>query len=215
MSPEEILKLVQNSNLFKAHPWHGIDLWNNQDKGVLNCYIEIVPENRVKYELDKKTGYLKVDRPQKFSNIIPALYGFLPRTYSKELSAELACQALGRKELVGDEDPIDICVLTDKTMRHGDILLEVIVIGGFRMIDHGEVDDKLIAVLKDDATYGDMQDISDVPSKVLESLRHYFLTYKEIPKSLVKSKVEIAEVYGRDAALKVIEAGSKDYLNHF
>lgn len=215
MNSEEILKIVRDSHLFKAHPWHGIDLWSDRKQGILNSYIEIVPENRVKYELDKETGYLKVDRPQRFSNIIPALYGFLPKTYSKEQSSQLASSILGSRDLVGDDDPLDICVLTDRTIRHGDILLEVIPIGGFRMIDHGEVDDKLLAVLKDDGTYGDMQDISEVPVKVIESLKHYFLTYKEMPSASGRPKVEIAETYGREAALEVIEAGSADYLNYF
>ena len=215
MNKNEILKVVQESNLFKAHPWHGIELWNDKNKNIINTYIEIVPENRVKYELDKETGYLKVDRPQKFSNIIPALYGFLPRTYSKDSSAKLANESLNREGLVGDEDPIDICVLTDKTIRHGDILLESIPIGGMRMIDHGEVDDKLISVLKNDATYGHIKDISEIPSAVIESLRHYFLTYKEIPNSEGKPKVEIPEIYGREEALKVIAAGEKDYLDNY
>ena len=215
MNPEQILNIVQQSNLFKAHPWHGIELWAEKDHHILNVYIEIVPENRVKYELDKKTGYLKVDRPQKFSNIIPSLYGFLPKTYSKEKSAELASSELARSGLVGDEDPIDICVLTDKTIRHGDILLEAIPIGGFRMIDHGEVDDKIIAVLKDDATYGHIREVSEIPKNVIESLRHYFLTYKEIPKGDSTPKVEIAELYGQEKALEVIKAGEEDYKSHF
>lgn len=215
MTPSEVLKIVQSSNLFKPHPWHGIEAWSNKEKNILNVYIEIVPENRVKYELDKKSGYLKVDRPQKFSNIIPSLYGFIPQTYSKEESAKVANQVLGRDSLFGDEDPIDICVLTDKTIKHGDILLEAIPIGGFRMIDNGEVDDKVIAVLKDDATYGDIRDISDVPKNVIESLKHYFLTYKEIPSMEGKPKVEIAETYGLEKVLDVIEAGSIDYKNHY
>lgn len=215
MDKKELLKLVKESKLFKAHPWHGIELWNNKEKNILNVFIEIVPENRVKYEIDKESGYLKVDRPQKFSNIIPALYGFLPQTYSDAESAKVANDSLGRDSLVGDNDPIDICVLTDKSLRHGDILLEAIPIGGFRMIDHGEVDDKIIAVLKDDATYGAFTDISQVPKSVIDSLEHYFLTYKEIPKDNEQLKVEIAEVYGKEAALQVIEAGDKDYTVNY
>jgi len=215
MNTSEIIKEIQNSNLFKAHPWHGIDLWANKKENILNVYIEIVPENRVKYELDKKSGYLKIDRPQKFSNIIPSLYGFLPRTYSKEESSKVAMESLKRTGLVGDEDPIDICILTDKHILHGDILLEARPIGGLRMIDHGEVDDKIIAVLKDDATYGDMKDISQVAEKTLESLRHYFLTYKQIPGSKEEKKVEIAEIYDAVKAMDVINAGERDYLKYF
>lgn len=214
MNTKDIIKEIQKSNIFKAHPWHGIDLWADKKQNILNVYIEIVPENRVKYELDKKSGYLKIDRPQKFSNIIPALYGFLPRTYSKEESSKVAMESLKRNNLIGDEDPIDICILTDRHIKHGDILLEARPIGGFRMIDHGEVDDKVIAVLKDDATYGEMKDIGQVPEKTIESLLHYFLTYKQIP-GAEEVKVEIAEVYDAVKAMDVISAGEKDYLKHF
>lgn len=214
MNTQDIIKEIQKSNIFKAHPWHGIDLWADKKQNILNVYIEIVPENRVKYELDKKSGYLKIDRPQKFSNIIPALYGFLPRTYSKEESSKVAMESLKRNNLIGDEDPIDICILTDRHIKHGDILLEARPIGGFRMIDHGEVDDKVIAVLKDDATYGEMKDIGQVPEKTIESLLHYFLTYKQIP-GAEEVKVEIAEVYDAVKAMDVISAGEKDYLKHF
>lgn len=216
MDINEILKIVKESNLFKANPWHGVELWCDKDKNIINVYIEIVPSNRVKYEMDKKTGYLKVDRPQKYSNIIPSLYGFIPQTYSKEMSAEVAEKALRRQNLVGDNDPIDICVLTDRTIVQSDFLLEAIPIGGLRMIDNGEVDDKIIAVLKDDATYGDFKDIKDVPLKLLDGLKHYFQTYKEIPgESNAAPKVEIAEIYGFNEALEVINAGERDYLKYF
>lgn len=215
MNIQDIIKKIQNSNMFKAHPWHGIDLWADKKENILNVYIEIVPENRVKYELDKESGYLKIDRPQKFSNIIPSLYGFLPRTYSKEESSKIAMNSLKRENLVGDEDPIDICILTDKHILHGDILLEARPIGGLRMIDHGEVDDKIIAVLKDDATYGDMKDVGQVSEKTIEGLRHYFLTYKQIPGSTEEAKVEIAEVYDAVKAIDVINAGEKDYQKYY
>lgn len=68
---------------FKAHPWHGISASKNAPNTV-NVFIEIVPLNTIKYEIDKETGHLMVDRPQKFSNIIPALYGFIPKTYCDE-----------------------------------------------------------------------------------------------------------------------------------
>jgi inorganic pyrophosphatase len=214
MDLNQILKEIQNAKLFKAHPWHGISTWANKKDNILNVFIEIVPENRVKYELDKESGYLKIDRPQKFSNIIPALYGFIPRTYSKEDSSQVAMDSLKRNDLVGDEDPIDICILTDRHIKHGDILLEARPIGGFRMIDHGEVDDKIIAILKDDSTYGDLKDLSQVPEKTIESLRHYFLTYKLIP-GQKESPVEIAETYDAVKAMDVIKAGESDYIKHF
>ncbi len=214
MDTKNLIKKLVEANVFKAHPWHGIDLWADKSKNIVNVYIEIVPENRIKYELDKKSGYLKVDRPQKFSNIIPSLYGFLPRTYSDKHSANYTMKKLGRDHLVGDNDPVDICVLTEKNLKHGDILLEAIPIGGFRMIDGGEVDDKIIAVLKDDAVYGDYTSIEQVPPKIVESLKHYFLTYKEIPKSS-DATVEITDTYGMDEALRIIDVSEKDYAECF
>lgn len=201
--------------MFRPHPWHGIDIWDDKEKNILNVYIEIVPDDTVKYELDKKTGYLRVDRPQKFSNIIPALYGFVPKTYSGDLSAEYTNEATNRTDLVGDQDPLDICVLTEKHIKHGDLLLGAIPIGGFRMIDHGEVDDKIIAVLKNDAVYGNIKDVINCPEGILSRLKHYFLTYKEIPEANGKAKCEITHLYGREEAMKIINLSMLDYNNKF
>ena len=216
MNQDDIDKLLkQASHLFRAHPWHGIDLWEDQEKNILNAYIEIVPDDTVKYELDKKTGYLRVDRPQKFSNIIPALYGFVPKTYSGPKSAKYTNEVTGRTDLVGDNDPLDICILTEKHIKHGDLLLGAIPIGGFRMIDHGEVDDKIIAVLKNDAVYGKIKDVINCPEGILARLKHYFLTYKQIPEANAKATCEITHLYGREEALKVIELSILDYNDKF
>ncbi len=209
----EVLKEV--AHLFRPNPWHGVKTWSDKAANDLNSYIEIVPTDRVKYEIDKDTGYLKVDRPQKFSNIIPALYGLIPRTYSDEKSAKYTMERTGREGLFGDADPIDICVLTEKSISHGDILVNCVPIGGFRMLDGGEVDDKIVAVLKDDAIYGHMTDISECPQAILDKLKHYFLTYKEIPCEGAKAKIEITGLYGREEALKIIELGEEDYNDKF
>jgi inorganic pyrophosphatase len=202
-------------DLYKPHPWHGIDVWADQEQNILNVFIEIVPGDSVKYELDKKTGYLKVDRPQKFSNIIPSLYGFVPRTYCDDHLAKHTNEILKRKDLVGDKDPLDICVLTEKDIRHGDILLEAIPIGGFRMIDDGEVDDKIVAVLKNDAVYGQIKDITDCPELVINRLKHYFLTYKQIPGDTLKPTCVIDEIYGKEEAVNVINLSGRDYSDTF
>lgn len=135
------------SNSHKAHPWHGIDLGENVPDEV-RAFIEIVPTDTVKYEVDKASGYLSLDRPQKFSNIVPSLYGFLPRTYCSKHMAELTNQALARYDVEGDGDPLDICVLTEKDVTHGDIIVRARPIGGLRLLDHDQADDKIIAVLK-------------------------------------------------------------------
>jgi inorganic pyrophosphatase len=199
--------------LFKRHPWHGVSL-GPEAPGLLTCYIEIVPTDTVKYELDKITGHLKIDRPQKYSSVCPTLYGLLPQTYCGERVAEASRQRTGRADIVGDGDPMDVCVLSERPVTHGDILLRAIPIGGLRMIDHAQADDKIIAVLKDDPAYGDWTDIYQCPPSLVERLRHYFLTYKEVPGES-GGLVEIAEVYGRRAAHDVIRRSRDDYHEEF
>lgn len=198
---------------YKAHPWHGVGLGNKVPE-VVRTFIEIVPTDTVKYEIDKKTGFLCIDRPQKYSNIIPALYGFLPKTISGPRVAELSNKSLNRNDIVGDNDPVDICVLTEKDITHGDIIVNARPIGGFRLIDNGQADDKLIAVLDNDAIYSGYNDISDVPSPVIERLRHYFTTYKDIP-GQTERKCILTDIYGREAAYEVIRCSIKDYNEKF
>jgi inorganic pyrophosphatase len=197
---------------YKSHPWHGVDIGPDAPEVVL-CFIEMVPRDTVKYEVDKVTGYLKIDRPQKYSNSVPALYGFIPQTYSGERVADLSRERTGNVKIVGDADPIDICVLTEKEISHGDILVRARPIGGFRMIDNNQADDKLIAVMNNDALYEDYREISDLPEKVVNRLRHYFLTYKDLPGN--PADVEITHVYGREEALDLIARSIEDYTTRF
>ncbi|MFC0184786.1 inorganic pyrophosphatase [Pseudarcicella hirudinis] len=202
-------------NFFKAHPWHGIQIGNNMPN-VVTAFIEIVPTDTVKYEIDKETGYLKIDRPQKFSNIVPSLYGFVPQTYCGDRTADFAREKSGKDIAAGDGDPLDICVLSERAITHGDIICQAIPIGGIRMIDKGEADDKIIAVLKDDPIYGKWRDISDCPKDVVQRLRHYFETYKLVPGDISSHNVvDIDEVYGRDVAHEVILKSREDYRNIF
>ena len=192
----------------KAHPWHGISPGEHAPD-IITAFIEIVPTDTVKYEIDKESGYLKIDRPQQYSNIIPALYGFVPRTYCGDRIAQLASERSGRTIELGDGDPLDICVLTEREITHGDILLQAIPIGGFRLIDKGEADDKIIAVLKGDSMYGHFQELAQLPEGVVKRLRHYFLTYKNLPDE--PAVMELATVYGRDEAREVIRTSMEDY----
>ena len=157
--------------LLRAHPWHGVAIGQNAP-AVITTYIEVVPSDTVKYELDKATGILKVDRPQKFSNVCPTLYGLIPRTFCGEQVGRFCAEKSGRSGIKGDGDPLDICVLTEKTIPHGDLLLQAIPIGGLRMIDKNEADDKIIAVMQDDAVYGSWREMSDCPSVLVDRLRH-------------------------------------------
>ncbi len=205
--------LLMQRNFYKAHPWHGIQIGKDMPK-IVNSFIEIVSTDTVKYEIDKETGYLKIDRPQKFSNIVPALYGFVPQTYCGELTADLARNASGKDIEKGDGDPLDILVLSERAITHGDIICEAIPIGGIRMIDKGEADDKIIAVLKDDSMYGKWKDIKDCPKSIIDRLVHYFLTYKNIPGE-EKVAVDIDDVYGSEVAHQVILKSREDYRNMF
>lgn len=199
--------------LLRPHPWHGISIGENAPNRVI-AYIEIVPTDTVKYELDKTTGYLKVDRPQKFSNVCPTPYGFLPQTFCGERVASLAAERTGRPSLAGDCDPLDICVLTDRTLSHADHLVEAIPIGGLRMLDGGEVDDKIIAVMDLDTSYGHLHDIRDCPPAVVQRIIHYFLTYKQAPQG-GKPVTEITQPYGREEAYEVIRRSCEDYTSRF
>lgn len=192
----------------KAHPWHGIRIGDNAPQEV-TVFIEIVPSDTVKYEVDKETGYLKIDRPQQYSNVVPANYGFIPQTYCAEGVARLAREKSGKDIAEGDGDPLDILVLSEHHIPRGDIILKAKPIGGFCLIDGGEADDKIIAVLTGDKVYSEYQDISELPKGIIERFEHYFLTYKSLPDQ--PNKCEIAYSYGKDDAYKVIEQSIKDY----
>ncbi len=196
---------------YKSHPWHGVDIGDHAP-GQVTSFIEMVPTDTVKYEVDKRSGYLKIDRPQKFSNVVPALYGFLPQTFCGKRVGAYCMDKTGRQDIEGDGDPLDIVVLTEKAITHGDILVDAIPVGGFRMLDGNEADDKIISVLRDDATYGLIKDISELPDIVIDRLRHYFLTYKNIP-GRESAKTDIPQVYGNQEAQEVIEAAMGDYID--
>ncbi|MBZ4394820.1 inorganic pyrophosphatase [Myxococcus sp. MISCRS1] len=194
---------------FASHPWHGITPGNDAPE-VVTAYIEIVPTDAVKYELDKESGILMLDRPQRFSSQCPTLYGFIPQTFCDELVAKRCAERTGMRDIKGDGDPIDICVLTEKVVSNGNLLVRAVPVGGFRMVDGDEADDKIIAVLESDLVYGELQHIAQLPRPLLDRLKHYFLTYKQIPGE-GKRSVEIAEVYDRPEALEVIRRSMKDY----
>jgi inorganic pyrophosphatase len=208
---EALAKLL--GRLFKAHPWHGIAPGVDAP-AVVNAYIEIVPTDAVKYELDKASGHLRIDRPQRFSSMCPALYGFIPQTFAGSSVAEFCALRTGRAAIRGDGDPLDICVLTERPAAHGDFLLRALPIGGLRLIDGSEADDKIIAVLEADVAYGKLRDVGEIPAAVVDRLQHYFLSYKQLPHEAPR-RVEIAAVYNRDEALEVIRRSIEDYRSDF
>ena len=212
--PNDDVALHQLFNLlFQAHPWHGVAPGEKAPAEV-GAYIEIVPTDPVKYELDKGSGHLRVDRPQRFSSMCPTLYGFIPQTFCGDAVGALCGERTGLSAIEGDGDPMDICVLSEKAFAHGNFFLQAKPIGGFRMIDGRQADDKIIAVLVSDVAYGHIEDIDGCPKGLVDRLKHYFLTYKQLPAEAPR-RVEIAAVYNRSEALTVIECSMRDYRQRF
>lgn len=200
-------KQHHHSHPFRAHPWHGLEVGPRPPR-LVNAYVEITPFDLVKYELDKETGFMIVDRPQLTSSLPPALYGFVPRTYC---GAEVG--ALMKGSNGGDGDPLDICILSERPISRGDIMLKAHVVGGIPMLDDGFADDKIIAVLAKDSMWNDVDEIEDLPPALIQRLRHYFATYKSMPGE--HSTTEVGPAYGRAHAERVIEAAMRDYAKEF
>lgn len=199
---------MKNSiHMSRPHPWHGLSAGREPPR-LVHAYIEITPFDLVKYEIDKSTGYLMVDRPQRTSSLPPTLYGFVPRTYCAGRVAALMPGAAK-----GDEDPLDICVISERPINHPEVILNTRVIGGLPMLDHGEADDKIIGVLHNDPMWEGVDDVSGLPPSILSRLRHYFMTYKVLPGE--ENQVVIGEAYGREHALEVVRAAVEDYVDEY
>jgi inorganic pyrophosphatase len=191
----------------RPHPWHGLEEGPHPPE-ILNVFVEITPYDLVKYEVDKISGYLKVDRPHRTSSQPPALYGFVPRTYCGPRVERLSPNAKR-----GDGDPLDICVLSEREITRAEVIVHARVVGGLQMVDGEEADDKIIAVLEQDLIWGEARDITDLPGVLIERLEHYFLTYKLVPGQAPKAHID--RVYGRKHAFKVVEASMADYSEKF
>ena len=192
---------------WRPHPWHGLEI-GEDPPALVNAYIEICPFDLVKYEVDKVTGYLRVDRPHRTSSQHPTLYGFIPRTYCGQRVGALMPDAAG-----GDGDPLDVCVISERPIARAEIILGARVIGGLPMLDGGQADDKIIAVLDNDPLWSDAAELPDVPAALVERLKHYFLTYKLAPEDA--ADVQIGDSYGRTHAEQVVTAAIEDYLDEF
>jgi inorganic pyrophosphatase len=169
------------------NPWHSVSYGSDVPNKV-NAIIEIPKGSRAKYELDKETGMLKLDRVLYSSVYYPANYGFIPRTY---------CD---------DNDPLDILVLSQIEMQPL-CLVEAKIIGVMRMLDQGEADDKLIAVCANDMSVNHINDINELPPHFIEEMRHFFEEYKKLEHKVVK----IEEFQGERLAKKILGHAIKDY----
>lgn len=173
------------------NPWHEVSYGKDIPERV-NAIIEIPKNSRAKYELDKETGMLKLDRVLYSSVYYPANYGFVPQTY---------CD---------DHDPLDILVLSQIDMQPL-CLVEAKIIGVMRMLDQGEADDKLIAVCANDMSVAHVNDISELSSHFIDELRHFFEEYKRLENKLVK----IEEFQGARLAKKILQHSINDYITKF
>jgi inorganic pyrophosphatase len=192
---------------WRPHPWHGLEAGSDPPR-VVNAYIELTPFDLIKYEVDKTTGYLRVDRPQRSSSQPPTLYGFIPRTYCGQRVGALSPTAIR-----GDGDPLDICVVSERPISRSEMFLAAKVVGGLQVVDQQEADDKMIAVLDNDNVWGGADDIADLPHVLIERLQHYFATYKLVPDE--DAAISIESTYGVDHALAVVKAALEDYVDQF
>jgi inorganic pyrophosphatase len=193
---------------WRPHPWHGLEV-GPQPPSIVHAYIELTPFDRVKYELDKKTGYLRVDRPNRTSAFAPTLYGFVPQTFCGKRVKALMPEASD-----GDRDPLDICVISERAITNPETIVNARVVGGLPMLDQGEADDKIIAVLENDQMWSGVNDVSELPKVLVDRLRHYFSVYKALTPDEA-ARVKIDAPYGREHALTVVRAAMADYVDEF
>jgi len=193
---------------FRPHPWHGLDTGERAPQ-VVNAYVEITPFDTMKYEIDKATGYLRLDRPQRGSAQPPTLYGFIPRTHCAARVAALSSEGVDR----ADGDPLDICIISERPITRSEIILSARVVGGIQMIDDGEADDKIVAVLDNDPFWDEIDDLARIPKALVQRLVHYFSTYKLTPGT--ENRVSIVDVYDREHAWRVVEASIADYTESY
>ena len=195
------------------HPWHGLRV-GDDPPGVVNAFVEITPSDAIKYEVDKESGYLRVDRSQRTSSLPPVLYGFVPRTLCGGRVAALAEREGGRRVEEGDGDPLDVCVFSERTIGRAGVLVEARVIGGLTTLDGGKADQKIIAVMASDDLWGEARGVEDLPRPLLDRLTHYFATYK-LDRRSGRQPVEVGELFDRERAYAVVRAAMADYEEAF
>ncbi len=201
--------MANSFDKFRAHPWHGLPVGENAPE-IVEAYIEITPFDAVKYEIDKQTGYLRVDRPQGSSALPPTLYGFIPRTYCGDRVAALTPRAE-----IGDKDPLDICILSQQRIARAEVVMSARVVGGIRLLDDGEADDKIVACLANDPVFDYAKDLKNLPSAVVNRIVHYFATYKMDVAGDGTNSIEVVGTYGAEEAHQVVRASMEDYDEKF
>ena len=173
------------------HPWHGVG-YGDQAPRIVNAVIEIPQGSRAKYEIDKPSGLLKLDRVIYSSFYYPTNYGFIPQTYGD------------------DKDPLDILVMSSISIQPM-CLVEAKIIGVMQMIDQGDADDKIIAVAANDPAINYINNIEEMPRHFFDELRHFFEEYK----TLENKAVQVEEFGDKATALKIIEQAMNFYKETF
>lgn len=171
--------------------WHDISL-KRITAGDFMAVIEIEKGSKCKYELDKETGVLRLDRILYTSTHYPANYGFIPRTYADDL------------------DPLDVLVLCSESL-YPMTTVHCYPIGVISMIDNGRYDEKIIAIPFNDPTYNSYTDISQIPSHIFEEMSHFFRVYKE----LEGKETAVNEVKNADEARAVIQKAIDSYVDNY
>jgi inorganic pyrophosphatase len=173
------------------HPWHGVSPGESAPR-IVNAVIEIPKGSRAKYEIDKASGLLKLDRVIYSSFMYPINYGFIPQT------------------LGDDKDPLDILVLSSISVQPL-CLMEARILGVMQMVDHGDADDKIIAVATNDPSVNYMNNIEELPQHFFNELRNFFEEYKKLENKVVK----VEEFQDKASALKIIETALDLYKETF
>lgn len=175
----------------KTNPWHKVSNAYNPATGIVKGIIEIPKNTRAKYELDKDSGLLILDRVLYSSHYYPANYGFIPQTY---------CD---------DKDPLDIVVLSQIEIVPM-CIVSAKVIGVMRMLDGGEHDDKIIAVAENDMSVNHFEDISELPEHFFRELRNFFEDYKK----LENKTVEVEKFQSAKIARQIVTKSIEDYQDY-
>lgn len=177
--------------MYVLHPWHGAHYGDKAPVHV-NALIEISQGSRAKYEIDKTTGLLRLDRVIYSSFHYPVNYGFIPRTLGE------------------DKDPLDILVICSESIQPL-CLVDATVIGNMQMIDNGEKDDKIIAIASKDPTVNHYNDINALPAHFFAVLKNYFEQYKV----LENKKVAIDDFQDKETAYNIINDSIERYITKF
>ena len=197
---------------YKSHPWHGVFIGKDAPENV-TAFIEVVPTDTVKYEIDKENGTFALTVLKNIRTWFLPYMDLFPRLTVASRLEDSVWKKQEKPESGETATQLIFACLPKKLLHTAIFWLMPAQLAGFRMIDGNEADDKIIAVLTNDVVYSEYKDLSDLPDIVVERLKHYFLTYKDMPGKA--SHTEITHIYGVSEALEVIKCSISDYHQRF